>query len=146
MNRELIDPIANAVLYEGYILYPYRPSTKNWQRWSFGGLYPRAYCEQQNGCEAWTQQTECLVHGSVRTSFQVVVRFLHLIARQVGAVDPPLADWPDHSEPRFRPVEMLQIGASRYHAWQEAQEREVASNAIFLGDLCSRASAPSACV
>ena len=137
MNRELVDPIANAVLYEGYILYPYRPSTKNAQRWSFGGLYPRSYCEQQNRCEAWTQQTECLVHGSLRTSFQVVVRFLHLTDRQVGAIDPPLPEWTDHPEPRFRPVEMLQVGTRRYHAWQEAEEREVAPAASLLGDLCA---------
>jgi hypothetical protein len=29
MNAKLIDQIARAVLYEGYILYPYRPSVKN---------------------------------------------------------------------------------------------------------------------
>ena len=41
-----VEQIANAVLYEGYILYPYRPSAlKNRQRWSFGILYPPAYPE-----------------------------------------------------------------------------------------------------
>ncbi len=138
MNREMVDPIANAVLYEGYILYPYRPSTKNSQRWSFGGLYPRIYCEQQNHCEAWTQQTECLVHGNLRTSFQVVVRFLHLTDRQVGAIDPPVPEWTEPTDLWFHPVEILQIGTGRYHAWQEAEEREVASAASFLGDLCTR--------
>ena len=29
------------------------------------------------------------------TTFEAVVRFLHLTARQVGDVDPPLAEWPD---------------------------------------------------
>jgi hypothetical protein len=43
MNAPLVDQIANAVLYEGYLLYPYRPSVKNRQRWTFGGLYPRPY-------------------------------------------------------------------------------------------------------
>src|SRR5690348_18149952 len=37
MNRALVNRIADAVLYEGYILYPYRPSLKNRQRWTFGG-------------------------------------------------------------------------------------------------------------
>ena len=41
MNKALVDQIVDAVLYEGYILYPYRPSVKNRQRWTFGGLYPR---------------------------------------------------------------------------------------------------------
>ena len=45
MNQALVDRIVNAVLYEGYLLYPYRPSVKNRQRWTFGGLYPRSYCE-----------------------------------------------------------------------------------------------------
>ena len=47
MNQALVDQIVDAVLYEGYILYPYRPSVKNQQRWTFGGLYPRAYCFAQ---------------------------------------------------------------------------------------------------
>ncbi len=42
MNR-LVRSIADAVMYEGYMLYPYRPSSvKNRQRWTFGGLYPEA--------------------------------------------------------------------------------------------------------
>jgi len=40
MNQTIVDQIAAAVLYEGYMLYPYRPSVKNRQRWTFGGLYP----------------------------------------------------------------------------------------------------------
>jgi hydrogenase maturation protease len=45
MNQALVDQIVEAVLYEGYILYPYRPSIKNRERWTFGGLYPRVFCE-----------------------------------------------------------------------------------------------------
>ena len=53
MNAERIDEIANAVLYEGYILYPYRASAvKNRQRWNFGVLYPRAYSESQHGTDS----------------------------------------------------------------------------------------------
>ena len=36
MSETLIDKVARAVLYEGYLLYPYRPSVKNRQRWTFG--------------------------------------------------------------------------------------------------------------
>ena len=54
------------MLYEGYILYPYRPSVKNRQRWTFGGLYPEAYCRAQGGGDASGNQTECLVHGDAR--------------------------------------------------------------------------------
>src|SRR3984957_12997526 len=106
MNQALVDRIVQALLYEGYILYPYRPSTKNRQRWTFGGLYPEPYCRQGRG-DAWSQQTECLVVGDIETTFEVVVRFLHLTARQVGAFDPPLAAWSEGEEPSSRPVESL---------------------------------------
>ena len=36
MNAALVDGIVKAVLYEGYMLYPYRPSAvKNRQRFNF---------------------------------------------------------------------------------------------------------------
>jgi len=35
MNQALVDKVVQAVLYEGYILYPYRPSVKNHHRWTF---------------------------------------------------------------------------------------------------------------
>ena len=41
MNLGAVEQIAKAVLYEGYMLYPYRPSSvKNQQRWNFGVLCP----------------------------------------------------------------------------------------------------------
>src|SRR5215470_5526043 len=105
MNDALVDRIVNAVLYEGYILYPYRPSVKNSQRWTFGGLYPEAYCREQRGSDACATQTECLVAGALDTLVEATVRFLHLTARQVGEFDPPLAQWPDPTGPPSRPRE-----------------------------------------
>jgi hypothetical protein len=38
--------IADAVLYEGYVLWPYRRSAmKNHQRWTFGGVHPSGWSE-----------------------------------------------------------------------------------------------------
>jgi len=94
MNTKLVDDIANAVLYEGYLLYPYRASAiKNKQRWNFGVLYPREYAEKQSGADAWTMQTECLAIANSTATLEVRVRFLHLIAE--GATEreldlPPL--------------------------------------------------------
>ena len=51
MNQGLVDQIAAAVLYEGYILYPYRPSVKNRRRWTFGGIVPRAYSQSHGAGE-----------------------------------------------------------------------------------------------
>lgn len=80
MINDAIEKIANAVLYEGYMLYPYRPSAvKNQQRFNFGVLYPREYCEAQAGSDNWQMQTECIALGNERASLEVKVRFLQMI-------------------------------------------------------------------
>jgi hypothetical protein len=76
-----VEQIADAVLYEGYILYPYRASSlKNGQRWNFGVLYPPEYAAAQQGASSDTSsmQCECLVRGG---DVSVTVRFLHLVTR-----------------------------------------------------------------
>ena len=79
VNFEAVEKVANAVLYEGYILYPYRPSsTKNRQRWNFGTLYPQAFAEAQRPVEAFSLQTECLVETGPEARLIVRVRSLHL--------------------------------------------------------------------
>jgi hypothetical protein len=80
MNSELVERIVHAVLYEGYMLYPYRQSAiKNQQGWNFGVLTPRAYSEAQCGTEAWTMQTECLVQQTKKARLNISVRFLQLV-------------------------------------------------------------------
>jgi hypothetical protein len=84
MNTKAIDAIASAVLYEGYMLYPYRPSSvKNRQRFNFGVLYPQSYSEAQSGSDSWSTQTECLVQTSspIEPEVEVKVRFLKLVTR-----------------------------------------------------------------
>lgn len=139
MNRALVDKIADAVLYEGYLLYPYRPSAvKNRQRWTFGGVYPRAYSLAQGGSDAWTVQTECLVEGDERTLLTVRLRFLHLLTRQVGELAAPLPELPAATEPPYRPVAALQVGDQVVQTWQEAVEREVATGELELGALLAQ--------
>jgi hypothetical protein len=135
MNRDLVRRIADAVLYEGYVLYPYRPSVKNRQRWTFGGLYPEAYCRERFGSDNWFQQTECLIAGSLETTLDVTVRFLHLTQRTVGEIRPPLQVWPENGEPIFRVTEALRIDGRLFQTWQEAEEREVAFPGLILRDL-----------
>jgi hypothetical protein len=90
MSLEIADRVA-AVLYEGYLLYPHRPSSlKNHQRGTFGGLYARESC---HAGEAWSQQTECLVRGESQTRVHVRVRFLHLLANAQ-----PEGAWPEAIE------------------------------------------------
>jgi hypothetical protein len=125
MNEALVDRVVAAVLYEGYMLYPYRPSVKNRQRWTFGGLFPRSYSEAHEGSDAWAMQTECLVQGGEQTTLQVQVRFLHLMARLVGELDSPRPELADGAEPAFRVVGRLQIGERLLQTWQEAVERKL---------------------
>jgi hypothetical protein len=126
MNLATVEKIAKAVLYEGYMLYPYRPSSvKNQQRWNFGVLCPQSYSEAQNGTEAWTMQTECLVEGSSLTAIEIRVRFLQLVARSVGAFTVPVSEFSGSEVPQLRRVEKLVVGGRAYQPWQEAIEREV---------------------
>jgi hypothetical protein len=126
MNLGVVEQIARAVLYEGYMLYPYRPSSvKNQQRWNFGVLCPQSYSEAQKGTEAWTMQTECLVEGSSMTGIEVRVRFLQLVSRTVGQLTVPVNELLPGERPDFRLVDKLAVGDRVYQPWQEAIEREV---------------------
>ncbi|AXC10338.1 hypothetical protein ACPOL_0987 [Acidisarcina polymorpha] len=77
------EKIAAAVLYEGYMLYPYRAtSTKNVQRWNFGTLYPREYAESQRPVESYRLRTECLIRSDGNAAVDVRIRFLQLFRQQ----------------------------------------------------------------
>jgi hypothetical protein len=122
MNRELVDKIVNALLYEGYILYPYRASSKKNQRerFTFGRIYPQEYSDAQNGRERCVMQTECLIQNeSHDATLEIAVRFLQPLARQTS--EPPCHT--DSSEPLI---------------WLEAIEREVKLSPIPLNDAIVR--------
>ena len=113
MNLSLVEKIADAILYEGYILYPYRPSAvKNQQRWNFGALCPESYSLAQKGAEAWSMQTECLVNETPAPLLEVKVRFLQLMSREI-------------LDPDSRVVPSLEVNGRLFQTWQEAVEREV---------------------
>src|SRR5690242_1124007 len=135
MNRSMVDRIVAAVLYEGYILYPYRPSVKNRQRWTFGGLFPQDSSLARQGAEPCSLQTECLVLGTPAAALTVKVRFLHLVERTAGELTSPRAELPAGQEPAFRAVPVLQVGDRRLQSWQEAEERDIALPERKLVDL-----------
>lgn len=78
MDVSAIRAVANAILYEGYMLYPYRPSAlKNRsQGWTFGTLLPEQYAEHNPG-ETAQFTAEVLVTGR-DAQLSVEFRFLHL--------------------------------------------------------------------
>jgi len=72
MNRQHVDSIVKSVLYEGYMLYPYRRSAlKNQHRWNFGLVYPR-------GMDPSHMQSECLLESDSDAPVDVLVRFLQV--------------------------------------------------------------------
>ena len=77
--------VANAVLYEGYILFPYTASAKkNRIRWQFGVVVPEEYAAQGTG-EPAEAQTEILLEIRDETRVTVLVRFLQVETRWVQA-------------------------------------------------------------
>lgn len=148
-NLGLLEKIVNAVLYEGYMLYPYRSSSvKNRQRWNFGVLFPRSYSESSGGTDAWSMQTECLVRGDQRAALDVKVRFLHLLEREVGV---PVADYELGTadcgdsetlsaifDSHFQVVESLEIDGRLFQTWQEASERDVSLPDVNLSELVAQ--------
>ncbi len=111
MNFESAEKIAAAILYEGYILYPYRPTAiKNRQRWNFGTLYPRVYAEAQRPQEPFRLIAECLAVADAKASLDVRISFLQLVPTQVTdeLTDPSLA-W-DEAVERTSEHEDLRIG------------------------------------
>jgi hydrogenase maturation protease len=130
MNRELVDKIVNAVLYEGYILYPYRASSKKNQRerFTFGRIYPQEYSDAQNGREPCLMQTECLVSNeSHDAALEITVRFLQPLAREVCR---PIA-----------PVAGVTDAFAQQKIWLEAIEREVKLSPIPLNEPIARSHA-----
>jgi len=67
---DAVERIAEVVLYEGFLLYPYtRSTTKNQQPWTFGGVSPRAYRESSGGAGRLKVAPDLgLTHGGAITA------------------------------------------------------------------------------
>jgi hypothetical protein len=109
--------IADAVLYEGYVLWPYRKSAlKNQRRWTFGGVYPPAHSAVHPDDPA-QMQAQVLVRG--RPAVEASARFLHVVERQV-------------LRNGVEPVDQLECDGERHVSWDEATEREISTGAIDI--------------
>jgi hypothetical protein len=117
--------IADAVLYEGYVLYPYRASAKKNQiRWQFGVVFPPEYAKQ--ALENSFLQTECLLEPRDDCRIHARVRFLQVQARTVEKADLDGAE--------FEGVDSLEVEGETYVSWDEAVERE-AEAVVSLTDI-----------
>ncbi|HVF60512.1 MAG TPA: hypothetical protein VNJ70_11965 [Thermoanaerobaculia bacterium] len=135
MTAAAVEAIADAVLFEGYLLYPYRGSAlKNRFRWTFGVLQPRAVSEAVGGREPWWSQSECLIRGDAETVIEVVVRLLHPLRRSLlrdGGAAAGTAALP-------REVDAIEEGELRLESGEEASVLRVELGPWRLGDLLAR--------
>jgi hypothetical protein len=116
--------VADAVLYEGYLLYPYRRSSaKNRVRWQFGVLAPRGWIQAHGGgrretvagsADAWRQRTECLLEARDGAELDLRVRFLQPQHRSVQAL----------TGGEFVEVDALEVDGQRQLTFDEAVPRE----------------------
>jgi hypothetical protein len=111
VNLQSVRNIADAVLYEGYILYPYRASAqKNRSRWQFGVIMAPGYAAADPS-ETSSTRAECVMEYTGLPSVRVILRFLQVQRRTRQA---PIAG-----------------------SWDEAVEREIevsADSAALAGD------------
>jgi hypothetical protein len=105
--------IADAVLYEGYLLYPYRASArKNQIRWQWGVLVPPAYAAAGHGEHA-TSHSEFLLEPGIDPVLHVRLRFLQVQHRSSG--DGPVPEFDEaveHEIDAVLPVSEL-VGAGQ---------------------------------
>jgi hypothetical protein len=128
MTFEAAQQVADAVLYEGYLLYPYRASSdKNRVRFQFGVVAPMDF-SLADGSETWETQTECLVDAAGDARIDVRVRFLQLQARSVETVDAA-------GGTGFVPVASLVVGDDEWLTWEEAIEGQVEAVDLSLTEL-----------
>ncbi|MEO6502319.1 MAG: hypothetical protein ABIQ09_10470 [Jatrophihabitantaceae bacterium] len=112
--------IADAVLYEGYLLYPYRASSsKNHSRWQFGVLGP-PHASAASFSEEPAMAMQCLLRprdtGATVATVTIHLRFLQLQVRQTQRLE---------TTGGYQPAESLQVDGSAVLSWDEAVEREI---------------------
>lgn len=115
--------VADAVLYEGYLLYPYRASAaKNTVRWQWGVLMPPQVAAGGTGEHA-DSRAELLAEPGADAVLHARLRFLR-ISRRTIEVD-------------GKPVASLVVDGTEYTSFDEAVECEVDS-VIAVADLLGR--------
>lgn len=128
-NRLRARAVADAVLYEGYLLYPYRAdSRKNQTRWQFGVLGPAGAADAGIG-EDDSLSAQVLVAPQGDSAVSIVVRFLQLQHRGVEK---------DCGDNRFEPVDELVSATQSWLRWDEAVEREVSFGPLDIASTSSQ--------
>ncbi|UKY54411.1 hypothetical protein [Streptomyces inhibens] len=111
--------VADAVLFEGYVLYPYRASAaKNRLRWQFGVLVPPHW--GADSAEHSFQRTECLMEPKAGARLSAELRFLRAQRRTVQRLCP---------DGGFETVEALELPDRVLVPWDEGTEERITLDA-----------------
>lgn len=122
----LAQKVADAVLYEGLVLYPYRKSAlKNKFRWQFGVVAPRSVSAAADPSFA---SCEIPIAATEEALLTMRIRFLQLQRR---AIEEPL----DESGERWRACEQLVVDGRELLTWDEAVDREYSLSGLPVCDL-----------
>ncbi|MEP7113602.1 MAG: hypothetical protein ABI862_10080 [Ilumatobacteraceae bacterium] len=109
--------VADTVLYEGYVLYPYRASAqKNQLRWQFGVLAPPDYA-RASGAERWSMRSEVIIDPGDQPRLTVRIRCLQLQHRNIEATT--------DGGTTYAPADSLVIDGTTVVPWDEAADREI---------------------
>jgi hypothetical protein len=130
VTLDAVRRIADAVLYEGYILYPYRASAKkNRSRWQFGVVMAPGYAAVDPS-ERSFMQTECMLEHAGQPAVEVILRFLQVQRRSTDgtAHAAAISDWDEATEREVGftvgPDQLLGQGGSREFAIPGGEDRE----------------------
>ncbi|HEU5029292.1 MAG TPA: hypothetical protein VFV01_30585 [Spirillospora sp.] len=112
---DAVRAIADTILYEGHLLWPYRASAaRHGKRWTIGGVHPKEEAERSGG--RWTVSAEFLLEDGPESTVEFTLRFLHAVHRQMMDGDVPVPE--------------LKAGPGTYQTRQEAREREITSGPL----------------
>jgi hypothetical protein len=117
--------VADAVLYEGYLLYPYRAtSAKNQVRWQFGILGPAGAAAAGVG-EETSMSAETVLESRPGAMLDVYVRFLQVQSRVVQR----------RTDEGWAAADELLVDGTRWIAFHEAVAREIPLLGLRLDEL-----------
>ncbi|KAB2371864.1 hypothetical protein [Actinomadura montaniterrae] len=112
---DAVRAIADTILYEGHLLWPYRASAaRHGKRWTIGGVHPKEEAERSGG--RWTVSAEFLLEDGPESTVEFTLRFLQTVHRQMMDGDAPVPE--------------LKVGPGTYRTRQEAREREITSGRL----------------
>jgi hypothetical protein len=128
INLDAVRRIADAVLYEGYILYPYRASSqKNRSRWQFGVVMAPGYAAVDPS-ESSVTRAEWVLEHSGQPEVGIILRFLQVQRRSTEGAAPGAQTWDEATEREVEftvgPGELLGSGLVREFSIPGGEDRE----------------------